>query len=149
MPRVLVKSVFDAFEYVMDHYYPYGLEDMVERDDTYVVISIQDSHTNGFGVCFDETKFCKGALKLVFDDVIKEVEGAVMFNEEMAQDIVNFAKTHLDVDTILVHCYAGQSRSRAVAAAIAKMLGKDNEKYFTEGAPNQVVYDTLMKVIEG
>ena len=29
MKRVLVKSVFDAFDYVMDHYYPAGLEDLL------------------------------------------------------------------------------------------------------------------------
>lgn len=52
MKRVLVKSVFDAFDYVMSHYYPAGMEDMVEKSDTYAVISIQDSHTDGFGITF-------------------------------------------------------------------------------------------------
>ena len=148
MPKVIVRSIFDAFEYVMDHYYPYGLEEMVERSDSYVIISIQDSHTGGFGVTFSENKFCKGVLTLVFDDVIREVDGVVSFNFTMAQSIIEFVNAHLDVDTILVHCYAGQSRSRAVAAAIAKMLGKDNSKYFTEGSPNELVYNTLMKCIE-
>ena len=148
MPKVIVRSIFDAFEYVMDHYYPYGLEEMVERSDSYVIISIQDSHTGGFGVTFSENKFCKGVLTLVFDDVIRDVDGVVSFNSTMAQSIIEFVNAHLDVDTILVHCYAGQSRSRAVAAAITKMLGKDNSKYFTEGSPNELVYNTLMKCIE-
>ena len=52
MKRVLVKSVFDAFEYVMQHYYPAGMEDMLEKADTYAVISIQDTHTGGFGLTF-------------------------------------------------------------------------------------------------
>ena len=51
MKRVLVKSVFDAFDYVMDHYYPAGLEDLASRSDTYAVISIQDTHTKGFYPC--------------------------------------------------------------------------------------------------
>lgn len=52
MKCVLVKSVFDSFEYVMQHYYPVGLEELVERSDTYAVISIQDTHTGGFGIAF-------------------------------------------------------------------------------------------------
>lgn len=39
MKQVLVRSVYDAFEYVMGHYYPYGLEEMAECADTYAVIS--------------------------------------------------------------------------------------------------------------
>lgn len=52
MKRVTVKSVFDTFEYVLQHYYPAGLEEMAERSDTYAVISIQDTHTGGFGIAF-------------------------------------------------------------------------------------------------
>lgn len=116
MKRVLVKSVFDAFEYVMQHYYPAGMEDMVEKADTYAVISIQDTHTGGFGLTFTENRFCKGVLTLYFDDVIREVEGAVAFTDEMAEQVIAFIDDHKTVDTLLVHCYAGQSRSRAVGA---------------------------------
>lgn len=52
MKKILVRSVFDAFEYVMEHYYPAGMEEMVEKSDTYAVISIQDTHTDGFGITF-------------------------------------------------------------------------------------------------
>ena len=52
MKRVLVKSVYDAFEYVMQHFYCFGQADMAERKDTYAVISIQDTHTQGFGFQF-------------------------------------------------------------------------------------------------
>lgn len=52
--RVIVKSVFDAFEYVMAHYYPFGLDEMAERSDSYAVISIQDTHTDGFGFAFQK-----------------------------------------------------------------------------------------------
>ena len=45
MKQVLLKSVLDAFDYVMDHYYPAGLRELVQRSDTYAVISIQDTHT--------------------------------------------------------------------------------------------------------
>ena len=91
MKRVTVKSVFDTFEYVMQHYYPAGLEDM-------------------------------------------------------ARQIIDFIRQNRKVDTLLIHCYAGQSRSRAVGAFAVKMLGGDNSGYFTQGSPNMYVYDTLEKV---
>ena len=146
MKRVTVKSVFDAFEYVMQHYYPAGLEDMVEKSDTYAVISIQDSHTNGFGVTFSEKKYCKGVLTLQFDDIIREVEGAVLFSEDIAVQIIKFIRKYEFVDTLLIHCYAGQSRSRAVGAFAVKMLGGDNSIYFAQYNLNMHVYNTLEAV---
>ena len=143
MKRVVVKSIFDTFEYVMQHYYPAGMEEMVERSDTYAVISIQDSHTDGFGVTFSENKYCKGVLTLLFDDVVREVEGAVLFSEDMAVQIIQFIRKHESVDTLLIHCYAGQSRSRAVGAFAVKMLGGDNTKYFTPYNPHMYVYNML------
>ena len=57
MRRILVKSLNEAFDFVMDHYYPAGCEEDAKRKDTYAVISIQDTHTGGFGVTFAENKF--------------------------------------------------------------------------------------------
>ena len=146
MKRVAVKSVFDTFEYVMQHYYPVGLEEMAERSDTYAIISIQDTHTSGFGLEFTQSQYCKAVLTLYFDDVIREVEGAVLFTDDMARQIIDFIRQNRTVDTLLIHCYAGQSRSRAVGAFAVKMLGGDNSRYFSQGSPNMYVYDTLKKV---
>ncbi|MBQ5859222.1 MAG: hypothetical protein IIW51_09440 [Peptococcaceae bacterium] len=63
MKRILVRSVHEAFEYVMAHYYPFGQAEFAEKTDTYAVISIQDSHTGGFGFCFQENQYCKGVLR--------------------------------------------------------------------------------------
>lgn len=146
MKRIMLRSVYDAFDYVMAHYAPFGMEEMAEKKDTYAVISIQDTHTEGFGFEFKKNKYCKDVLTLYFDDVVKEVEGAVMFNKEHAEKIIKFVKKNKGVDTLLVHCYGGESRSRAVCAFVAKMLGSDNSKYFETGHPNPIVYDTLMEV---
>lgn len=149
MKRVLLKSVFDAFEYVMAHYAPYGVEALVEKRDTYAVISIQDSYTGGgFGFTFNKTNYCRDVLTLYFDDTVTPVEGAVLFSEAHAAQIIDFINKNRAVDTLLVHCYAGQSRSRAVAAFAVKMLGADNRAYFTGGVPNQHIYDTLCRVYE-
>lgn len=113
--------------------------------DTYAVISIQDSHTGGFGVRFAENQFCKGVLTLLFDDIVTEVDGAVLFDDDLADTIIDFIEQHRKcVDTLLVHCYAGQSRSRAVGAFAVEMLGGDNSRYFEESnTPNMFVYDVL------
>jgi len=145
MKRIMVRSIFDAFEYVMQHYYPAGMADLAEKKDSYAVISIQDSHTQGFGLAFTESECCKGVLTLYFDDIIRPVPGQVLFSEDMAAQIIAFIQAHRQVDTLLIHCYAGQSRSKAVGAFAAKMLGSDNSK-FTAGSPNQYVYDTLTAV---
>lgn len=146
MKKVLLKSLDDAYEYVMEHYSPFGLEEYVERKDTYAVISIQDSPMGGFGIRFCENRYCKGALTLLFDDVWKDVKGAVSFNEDMARQIIEFIEAHRDADSLLVHCYAGKSRSRAVAAFAVKMLGGNNDELLNSGSPNKMVYDTLMSV---
>ena len=146
MKRIMLRSVYDAFDYVMAHYAPFGMEEMAEKQDTYAVISIQDTHTGGFGFEFRPNKYCQGALTLYFDDITKEVEGAVMFSEDQARQIIDFVEANKSAETLLVHCYGGESRSRAVAAFVTKMLGADNSKYFKTGHPNMIVYDTLEKV---
>ena len=143
MKRVLVKSVYDAFDYVMGHYYPSGLDEYSELTDTYVVISIQDTHTGGFGFEFKENEFCKAVLTLAFDDIVRPVEGAVLFSEEQAREIIDFIRKNKDAETLLIHCYGGESRSRAVGAFAVSMLGGDNSEYFETGHPNEHVYDTL------
>ncbi len=147
MKRVLVKSVFDAFEYVMQHYYPAGLEGMVEKSDQYGLLSIQDSHTDGFGITFSENRYCKAVLTLKFDDIIRPVEGAQIFTEEMAKQIIRFIRKYKDVETLLIHCYAGQSRSRAVGAFAVKYLGGDNSVYFKKYNPNEYVYELLLQTL--
>lgn len=149
MKRVLLKSVFDAFEYVMDHYYPYGMKEMLERDDTYAVISIQDSYTGGgFGFTFNRTEYCRDVLTLYVDDIVRPVDGAVLFSEDHAAQVIDFIRRNRGVDSLLVHCYAGQSRSRAVAAFAVEMLGADNSAYFNGGSPNDHIYRSLKAVYQ-
>ena len=148
MKRILLKSVYDAWDYVMDHYAPAGQEEFARRRDSYAVISIQDTHTDGFGFEFTENKYCEGVLTLYFDDIVRPVDGAVLFSEEDAEEIISFVLRHKGTETLLVHCYGGESRSRAVAAFITKMCGKDDSMYFSTGRPNRHVYDTLTAVWE-
>ena len=45
----------------------------------------------------------------------------------------------------IVHCYGGESRSRAVAAFAVRLFGKDDSAYFATGSPNLHVYNTLLE----
>lgn len=146
--KIKLMSVFDTFEYVMDHYYPFGMEEFAMKSDKYAVISIQDTHTDGFGIEFKPSKTCVDVLTLYFDDIVKPVKGAMLFDSDMAMEIINFVSKYNSIDTLVVHCYAGQSRSRAVCAFICKMLGMDNSKYFKEGSPNEFIYQTLIDTYE-
>jgi len=144
--EIKVMSVFDAFDYVLNHYAPYGCEDNSLFKDSFAIISIQDAQSNGFGFEFKQSKYCKGVLTLEFDDVYKKVSGTVQFNKDMANQIIDFLDEYDGkVDTLLIHCYAGQSRSRAVGAFAQYFVGDDNSELINYGSPNMMVYDTLMK----
>ena len=72
----------------------------------------------------------------------------LLFDENMADSVIAFIRSHMDVDTLLIHCYAGQSRSRAIGAFAKKMMGKSNQTYFSAdklwaGTPNEHVYNML------
>ena len=139
MKRVKVKSLADCFDYVTD-----GFE-----TDTLAIISIQKSADGGYGFRFVENSRCKGVLTLLFDDIERPADGLVLFSEEQARQIIDFIRAHRrDADTLLIHCYAGQSRSRAVGAFAVKMLGGNNAAYFQNASPNRYVYDTLLRVWE-
>lgn len=146
MKRVLLRSVYDAVDYVLDHYYPFGMEDAAPRRDSYAVISIQDTHTKGFGLTFSKSVSCVDVLTLYFDDIEREVPGAMLFSEEQASQIIEFIRKNRDADTLMVHCYGGESRSRAVAAFADEMLGLDSSKHLNGGHPNRYVLETLKRV---
>ena len=144
--EIKVMSVFDAFDYVLNHYAPYDCEEDSLFKDSFATISIQDAQSNGFGFEFKESKYCKGVLTLEFDDVYKKVRGTVPFNKDMANQIIDFLdKYDGKVDTLLIHCYAGQSRSRAVGAFARYFIGEDNTELINYGSPNMMIYNTLMK----
>ncbi len=135
MKRILVKSLFDCFDYVADY----------RGDETFAIISIQDAKNGGFGVQFVPTDHCIDVLTLQFDDAEVQTEHVTLFTTEQAAQIIKFIRRNAHrVDTLLVHCYAGQSRSMAVGAFATKMLGGDDSRYFQRATPNKWVYQTLV-----
>jgi predicted protein tyrosine phosphatase len=69
-----------------------------------------------------------------------------LFYTEDAQSIIEFLEKHKEVETIVVNCEAGISRSAGIAAAIAKFRNGDDESYFKRYHPNLLAYKTLLKM---
>lgn len=126
--------------------------------DTTAVISITD-----FGHSFAELDYEPlYRLKLAFDDVDGDVfeegldaaairekwetltEKYHMFSDEQAREIAAFYRKILacGVDTLIVQCEFGQSRSAAVVAAIREFENRDGIEIFADERyyPNKVVF---------
>jgi predicted protein tyrosine phosphatase len=89
----------------------------------------------------------KAILRLKFWDVEESREGyEVVFEHKDAKSVRRFVEKHVDaVDSIVVHCRAGVSRSVGCAAAIAKALLGDDETFYKQGRPNSRVYKGILK----
>ena len=92
------------------------------------------------------------SLRLQFDDIHglglglgPSIDGAVAFGHEHVRQIYQFVEClPSDLETLIVHCKAGVSRSRAVAAALQRLCGEDDLGEFIEGVPNGDVYTKLL-----
>lgn len=143
-PRILVTSARNALRYVMRHFCEPGVTECPEKTDTYAAISIQDTYGGGFGFELKKNKYCKDVLTLYFDDIEEPEHGLRLISFPQAIAIVKFIKAHAeDVDTILIHCFAGVSRSRAVGVFAREVLDippTDDDDY------NEYVYTILHRV---
>lgn len=125
----------------------------------YIVISIRSTPSP---IIFTETKYLKGSLTLQFADIepswVEENGGVeflkdktdvplIVFSEEMAKQIIQFVQDHQDVETILVHCDAGVSRSRAVGAYLDWIFNsKRDQASYRLRRGNIEFFDILNKV---
>lgn len=91
-----------------------------------------------------ENDHMKGRLNLQFHDSDVEKENEVLFNDNMARQVLDFQESmdSAGVSVMYVHCLMGQARSAAVAAALEKALNGDDSKYFSNGffKPNMLVF---------
>lgn len=125
----------------------------------YIVISIRSTPSP---ITFTETEYLKGSLILQFADIepswVEENGGVeflkdktdvplIVFSEEMAKQIIQFVQNHQDVETILVHCDAGVSRSRAVGAYLDWICNsKRDQASYRLRRGNVEFFDILNKV---
>lgn len=86
----------------------------------------------------------KHALWMAFDDADHLIEGMVIFTMPMAKQIWDFVESLEGIDTLVIHCNMGFSRSPAVAAAIDKVRIGDDSTYFEKKSPNRRVYRAML-----
>jgi predicted protein tyrosine phosphatase len=93
---------------------------------------------------------CKAILKLIFSDIKPSYnhEDEILFNKDHARQIISFVNNLKEIDTLVIHCHAGVSRSGAVGVFLAKYLNVDFEKFKEENkniSPNEYILDLLME----
>lgn len=117
----------------------------------YIVISISDPGTRRPRV--RRPTALRDVLYVQFhdmepDDGLGPRAGLVPMTRDNARAIWDFVLRYRDhVETIVVHCEQGMSRSPAVAAAICRALGGDDGQFFQQYSPNQYVYGLLLETI--
>jgi len=111
----------------------------------YAVISIA---TPGKNIAqFETSSHCTGVLYMEFHDLDDPRHKVPLFNREQAEAVWKFVDAlHVSTELLIVHCEAGISRSPAVAAAIAKARGENDDYFFRRYLPNRHVYRTLLDV---
>lgn len=89
---------------------------------------------------------------MFFDDIDKETEGIKSyqpFHKLQAESLLVFIngmlEVHKDLEQIVVHCFAGVSRSIGMASALSFILDKTDTKIFKSGIPNMRVYNMIIK----
>lgn len=88
-----------------------------------------------------------------FHDTDGQSLGLEVFSEQQAREVLAFVKKHrAEIETLYVHCLAGESRSGAVAIAISEMEGVPSYKgalkvdWQSHRIYNKAVYRTLLLV---
>jgi hypothetical protein len=104
------------------HFFAQYYAEQVDPASNWAVISISDPTMR------KEVKLnpnWRYKLELDFHDIDTEFKGFTLFNNDMAKQIIDFVKDMISkgIDVIVVHCWAGQSRSKAVAKFISDYFG--------------------------
>lgn len=116
-----------------------------------IIISINDTRHNT--PLYDNPKI-KDVLILEFDDITleeHELEGCLkLFNKTDAIKIKEFVDNYKNsVNSIVVHCTAGISRSGSVGCCLARYLNGEDDYLLKTGKyiPNERVYFELCKTL--
>lgn len=87
-----------------------------------------------------------------FDDISRSTNGLFLMNNKDAYRIAHLVEMQRDnIDTVIVNCDAGVSRSAGVCATIMKFLDGDDSKIFNNlmYRPNMYCYNLVLKELYG
>jgi len=113
----------------------------------YVVVSISDPGTRRPRI--KRPAGFRDVLYLQFHDAVPmsgftQPDDIVLMTSDQARQIWDFVLSYEGrVETVVVHCEQGMSRSPAVAAALADYFGG---QFFLEYQPNEYVYELMCSV---
>lgn len=119
--------------------------------DTSAIISINNIPTETFPKTTSAFKSrdngVQEVLSLYFNDEILRAHQCM--TEEDAEKVAIFARKYIDkVDTLIVHCQGGISRSAGVAGALMKFFNKDDTPAFSGmRVPNMTCYRLTMNAL--
>ena len=119
---------------------------------TYAVISIRDPGSRKAKI--PATSGLKDILYLAFHDAepspsLPLPERVRPITEKQAAEIWEFVDRVKDtVDTLVIHCHQGMSRSPAVAAAVSEYLKLDTNHIYQTYLPNAFVVHTLEEALK-
>ena len=144
-PNILICSAEDALRFVLSHFSDPKTGSAPQNTKPYAAISIQDSGSWNYGFQLTTNRFCRSVLTLQFDDFEEPESGVKLMNEEQAMQIIAFLRQYQNVDTMLIHCFVGRSRSAAVGKFAAELYGVPEPEcpYY-----NTWVYGILRRVHE-
>lgn len=130
-------------------------------DRPHIVISIREPNSPGYinnPVEIPNSPNCMGRLNLDFCDMdaerfpkVKDLPDKYkLFSDDDAKSIIKFVDlTYKYINLIAVNCCAGISRSSGVAAAISKILGQSDERFFNPRGPyrpNMFIYRKILNI---
>ena len=136
--KIEVRSKEKAAKFSSDK--PWAAIQVATREGTWPDLKLEN-RKGVLRLFFPDYSFLTGNLEKAYPDLKGK-----LFDENFAQRIFNFVESQ-SVETLLVHCEAGISRSPAIAAAIGKIYqGEDAKKWFRTDPyrPNILVYHTMI-----
>jgi len=98
---------------------------------------------------------CVSFIDLKFDDItdkdplIFKGQPCILFNADHARKIINFLDSIKEIETLIIHCAQGISRSGAVGVFACRYLGLDENAYRTANPqiiPNLYMLSVLNEV---
>lgn len=117
----------------------------------FILVSITDPGAPPVDLPLDPLRLA--VLRLAFDDARPgdqppdEEQTLRLMTAKDSRAIWNFVSDLRDVETLIVHCGAGWSRSAAVGAAVAYVFDDEAEKFFRDLSPNEYVFRLMLRTV--